>query len=188
MSRTLQWQMLLAICALGLWWLAQRLEREDRPLRTVAKENRVDYIAHGVLLTLTDETGQPVYQLSADESVHYLPEQTTEMRNPRLVLYRANRTVGWIITAERSHLSADGELLQLFGAVHLERGESIGRPLNIHTREVTVHPKLRTATSAEEVEIVSPTDRVVGVGMEAELTPQLHMKLLSRVRGTHEAR
>lgn len=168
----------------GTLWLAQRSEVEEP--HYVQQEHRPDYYLEQVDTTLMDIDGNPSQRLITDRMTHFMDDDTTQLVNPFLTLYDAQRPP-WLVHSESGWLSGDGEVLLLQGAVKIDRAAASGvRPMEIRTRDLKVQPKDSYLETEAVVNARSAQDRIDAKGMQIWYRQPIRIKLLANVRGRYE--
>lgn len=174
----------LLLVVAGTLWLARQSTQEE-PERT-AQEHRVDYYLEGVDTTLMDLSGKPGKRLIAERMTHFMDDDSTELKSPRLTLYDLDRPP-WRVNSETGWLSGDGEVLLLQGAVRIDRFAAPGvRPMHITTRDLRVQPRDNYVETDADVHARSNQDRIDARGMQIWLQQPIRIKLLANVRGRYE--
>jgi lipopolysaccharide export system protein LptC len=175
---------LLLLLVAGTLWLA-RQGAQEAPPRSV-REHRVDYYLEGVDATLMELSGRPGKRLVAERMTHYMDDDSTELKLPRLTLYDLDRPP-WRVNSETGWLSGDGEVLLLQGAVKIDRSAAPGvRPMHIRTRDLRVQPRDNYVETDADVHARSNQDRIDAKGMQIWLQQPIRIKLLANVRGRYE--
>lgn len=175
---------ILLLLVAGTLWLARQSMQEEPTGAT--PEHRVDYYLEGVDSTLMDLSGRPGKRLVAERMTHFMDDDSTELKLPRLTLYDLDRPP-WRVDSETGWLSGDGEVLLLQGAVKIVRSEAPGvRPMHITTRDLRVQPRDNYVETDAEVHARSNRDRIDAKGMQIWLQQPIRIKLLANVRGRYE--
>jgi lipopolysaccharide export system protein LptC len=178
----------LALVAIaGATWWAAEAWFSDEPSERRETAGAVDYYSKGVKRTAYDADGKAANLLLAANMEHFKGDDHTELDRPIMTLYQDNGEPPWIIRSDTGTLQSGGDLLLLNGTVFITKDNDKGEQLKITTRNVRYQPAKEYAETAEAVRMETPTDLLTGVGMEAQLKPNLILKVLSEVRRTHEA-
>jgi lipopolysaccharide export system protein LptC len=172
-----------AVVALG-WWLQEQITRP--PQSAASREERApDYYLDDFTLIDINRQGQPRSRLSAKRMTHYAYDDHAELTQPRLQFY-PHSGAPWHVRAQRGRVSDNNKLVDLLGAVHVERPASAdNRPVTVDTRDLAVYPAESYATSKAQTVIRSQGSMLEGVGMRAWFTQQ-RLQLLSQVRGSYQ--
>lgn len=143
---------LLSVLAAGSYWMAERARLSDVVPRPVGHE--VDYFVDNFKLTRMDEQGRPLYDLSAQRMTHYADDDTTDLLAPAVTSIRPDQPVVHM-TAEKGHLTEDGEEVTLTGNVHIVRAATATNPeLQAFGHSLVVYPETDIAKSTEPFEAI----------------------------------
>jgi lipopolysaccharide export system protein LptC len=181
---------LAVILAGASWWLVEvfRFEYNAQEAATQAAKHSVDYFSSGYLRKDMNEQGVLKSELSAQGILHYSDDGVTHIDKPKLILYNPDNTAipPWIVQSESGTLSADGKNLLLNGKVSIDRNAAAGvRQVNILTSNLHVQPKISYAESSEWSQIVTPPNRIEGVGIQITFKRPIHVELLSKVKSRY---
>ncbi len=176
---------LLLLLTGGSWWLAQRSEREV-PFQP--EPHSPDYYLENFTAITTGTDGRPQKQLTAERMMHYPDDDSTELTQPRMTLYDAERRPPWRIRSEQGWVSGDRQLLLLQGQVNIDRDAAPPevRPLHLVTRDLRVQPENNYAETDQDVYASSDRSWVKARGMQVWFSPPVRIKLLAKVRGHYE--
>ena len=86
-----------------------------------------------------DEAGKPWHRLSAAKLTHYMDDDTTTLDKPRFNLLVSSQTPTEV-SADRGHVSGDGENVHFLGNVQLTRHSADSAPLNLQTEYLWITP------------------------------------------------
>lgn len=185
MPRNLLVYAVLAILAIATWWLA-RLSEPDQVEQTVAPEHSPDYFSTGYIKIEMNIDGKPKNKVVADKVIHYSDDNTTELQNPLMTIYKVDAP-NWMIQSEIGIVPAGGRDMFLKGKVYINREQAEGvKPIMVNTSNLRVNPEQDYAETDEWAELIMPPNRTTGIGMEANFGTPLRIKLLSNVRGRYE--
>ncbi|MTW20235.1 LPS export ABC transporter periplasmic protein LptC [Allochromatium palmeri] len=152
-----------ALVGLGAWWQLHRLP-DDEAVQA-PRERRPDYIVQGLSALETDATGEPSRRLKAERLRHYADEDLSELDEPRLVLYRPDGPP-WFAQARLGTVQAEGDQVQLSGAVRLDReADASNRPMHLETERLDIWRQTGLAETDLPVRIDSDGDWVTANGM-----------------------
>ncbi|MCW8881238.1 MAG: LPS export ABC transporter periplasmic protein LptC [Sedimenticola sp.] len=175
---------LLLLLVGGSLWLSQSSRDDDSNFTSL--EHRPDYYLEAVDTTLMGIDGKPSKRLIAERMTHFIDDDSTELKLPRLTLYDQERPP-WRVKSETGWLSGDGEVLLLQGAVKIDRSAAPGiRPFHITTRDLRVQQRDHYVETDAEVHARSNKDRIDAKGMQIWLQQPMRIKLLANVRGRYE--
>jgi len=172
---------ILALLAGLTFWLQSRIAtdeaRHDGKLR-----HDPDAIAENFVARHFDQAGQLRYRLSAPYLEHYPDDDTSEIKAPTLVSYRAN-TPPVTVTADHATFTAKGEIAQLRDNVRLTRAATGTHPeLVATTPDLTVHTEAGVAFTDSPVKITQGSSWITGVGAHIDHNASTFV-LQSQVKG-----
>lgn len=182
MQRWLTWLGLLLLAA-GSTWLLRSLDSE-RP-HTEYEAHRVDYILTDFTAQRFDPEGRLLHQLAAAQMVHYSAGQS-ELIAPKMVFYQ-DQQAQWQVESERGEVSADGNVIWLNGAAHIQRLNTLEarKQLEIFSRDVRIDQQQQFAETSEPSRILHAGGETRSIGMRVFMDRQ-QVELLSQVRGHYE--
>ncbi|TAK91500.1 MAG: LPS export ABC transporter periplasmic protein LptC [Burkholderiaceae bacterium] len=141
--------LLLAMLALGSYWLAQRA-RLGQPERVAAPaKHEPDYFAEQFLLHRLNTQGQIDYRLQAAHMVHYPDDNTSEL-SPKVFIERSAtpRQAALQVVTDRAILDHDAELILSTDPVRATQGQSImtgiGMRMDTAARTLQLDKDVRT--------------------------------------------
>jgi lipopolysaccharide export system protein LptC len=173
--------LLLLLLAVATGWFLQKPEI-DSPAST-ARTHGPDMFADQIEVTVMDESGQPVYHITADHLTHSPDTDRFDLTRPFIELKRAAGD-NWNITSERGQMTDKGDELWFLGKVNIHRQGS--KPLHIQTSDLLVKPDEEIAETENKVSISAPQYKINAIGLKADFRKDL-LEFLSRVRGTVNA-
>ena len=147
----------------------------------------VDYYVENAILRKLDQTGRLQYTLNSKEIRHYPDDDSTELSAPHLVAQNIDKP-NLTISAERGHLSKDGEKVDLYENVHVVRAATTEDPeLRAVTTELTILPDEEKAFTKQPVLITQGKSWIKGVGMQIDNRTQTNI-LESRASASLESK
>lgn len=153
------------------------------PGKQVTRGDRYDAFMEDMRLSVMDETGQPVYEMTAASMTHHDGRNMLVMHDPLVHIRRPDGST-WTITASRGEAADSGERVWLPGAVRLQRDASGAHGvMQITASDVLVEPHEKHAGTDRKALIITDTMRVEAVGFEADFENN-RLELGSQVRGT----
>lgn len=164
---------LLALTGLTFWL---RYATELPEERSDGKNRHdPDYIVTDATLRKIDQTGRLQYTLNAKEIRHYPDDDTTDLTQPNLINLHAKKPP-MTVSAERGHVSKDGEQIDLYGNVRIHRDASAQyEELNAYTPEMTVLPDDERAFTKHPVLITQGNSWAKGIGMQVNNKTQTYV-------------
>ena len=134
-----------------------------------------DYIVTDAILRKIDLTGRLKYTLSATDIRHYPDDESTDMLKPNLVHFQP-RKPPVTMSAERGHISKDGEKVDLYDNVRIRRSASAqNEELTAYTPELTILPNVEKAFTKSPVLITQGKSWMKGVGMQVDNRAQTYL-------------
>lgn len=134
--------LLMALLALGTWWLVQNTPRPDVPREAAAPHHAPDYTMQGFTLQRFGADGRLRVQLQGTQMRHYPDTDTLEIDG---VTIRALSPDGSVTraTARRALSNGDGSEVQLLGGAQVVR-EAVGDSQPIEFESEFLHAYLNT--------------------------------------------
>ena len=117
--------LLMALLALGTWWLVKNTPLFDKPLRAAAPRHEPDYTMAGFKVQRFAPEGPMRVQIEGDLMRHYPDTNTIEIDNPRIRALAADGHTT-LATARRAVSNGDGSEVQLSGGAHVVRTAPAG--------------------------------------------------------------
>jgi lipopolysaccharide export system protein LptC len=118
--------LLLAMLALGSYWLAQRARLGQPERVATAPRHEPDYFAEQFLLHRLNALGQVEYRLQAARMVHFPDDNTSELSPKVLIERSATPSQATLqVTTDRAIVDHDAELILSRDPVRATQGSSI---------------------------------------------------------------
>ncbi len=176
---------LLALAALTFWLRhAIELPEERRDGKT---RHDPDYIIDQPQLRKLDKTGKLQYTLDAKQIVHFPDDETTDVSQPKLVYLHAKRPPV-TTSAERAHVSQDGNQVDFYENVRIERAATPKQAAMLATMpDLTVRPDDEKAFTQSPVLITQGKSWLKGVGLQVDNKTQTYV-LESQAVGQFESK
>lgn len=134
-----------------------------------------DYIVTDAILRKIDQNGRLKYTLSATDIRHYPDDDSTDMLKPNLVHFQAKKPPV-TMSAERGHISKDGEQVDLYDNVRIRRSASAQyEELTAYMPELTILPDVERAFTKRPVLITQGKSWMKGVGMQVDNLAQTYL-------------
>jgi lipopolysaccharide export system protein LptC len=128
-----------------------------------------------------NQDGTPKNKLFADYMAHYQDDDTTELLEPKLEIYRENKPP-LFVTADKGWVTADNEVILLTGDVYLRQDDNNGAlELEIITTDARILLEQDYVETDKPITINDERTTVKSVGMRAYLQ-QERIELLNNVR------
>jgi lipopolysaccharide export system protein LptC len=134
--------LLMALLALGTWWLVQNTPRPDEPREAAAPRHEADYTMQGFVLKRYGADGRLRVQVQGTQMRHYPDTDTLEIDG---VTIRALSPDGSVTraSARRALANGDASELQLLGGAQVVR-EGLGDEPRIEFESEFLHAYLNT--------------------------------------------
>ena len=183
---SLRWKIVivLSLLAIGSTWLLNRLSETESTEISVLRHDPDNYMYELTTLTMNQD-GSPKNKLYADYMAHYPDDNTTELINPRLEIFRLGKPPT-TITAEKGWVTEDNEVILLSGETRLIQLDAEGiRELEIITSDVRVLMDQEYAETDKAATNFRKKTTIKSIGMKAylgenrlELLNNVHTKIL----------
>lgn len=170
------------VAALGYW----NLDSDSAARTTLGGSGPVtiDFYMTNSHTTQLNDAGQLHYEFSASRVDHIQETDISLMTLPDLHLHRGTEHP-WLISGLRGEAGPDGNEIQLFEQVRVNRTDARGRPFLLATEHLTYLPDTDHAFTDLPVQIDSAQGVTTANGMDAYLK-QGTVHLRSTVRGRYE--
>jgi lipopolysaccharide export system protein LptC len=143
-----------------------------------------DAFMENVSALILDKQGKPRLKIVAPQMVHYFLEDTTEIAEPELTLYRKSPKP-WYITAKHAKASQGIDNIDFWENVAIHHAADENNPSTmIKTASLLVHPNQNTAETNKLITLIQPNLVVNALGMQADMNTG-DIKLLSQTRGEY---
>jgi len=178
---SLRWKIVivLSLLAIGSTWLLNRLSETGSTEISVLRHDPDNYMHDLTTLTMNQD-GSVKNKLYADYMAHYPDDNTIELINPRLDIFRPDKPPT-IITAEKGWVTEDNEVILLSGKTRLIQLDAEGvRELEIITSDVRILMDQEYAETDKPATIFIKTTTLKATGMKAYLGEN-RLELLNNV-------
>jgi lipopolysaccharide export system protein LptC len=171
---------ILMLLAAGSAWLLNKLIGTDAD-RIIRVTHDPDYYMKNFKTTTMNQDGLPKNILSADFMAHYPDNDTTELQNPRLEVFRKDELPLNII-ADKGWVTENNEVVLLTGNVKFWQDDIDGiRKLEINTTDVRILPKQDYAETDKPVQLITKRTTVNSLGIRA-FFDESRVELLNNVQ------
>ena len=171
------------VAALGYWNLDS--DSVKRLPGSAGEQTTIDFYMTGSHTVQLNDEGLLHYEFVAERIDHVQETDISLMTRPDLLLHRGTE-YPWHISGLRGEAGPDGNEIQLFDQVRVERTDARGRPFLLTTEHLTYLPDTDHAFTGLPVRIDSAQGVTTAKGMNAYLK-QGTVQLLSTVRGRYES-
>ena len=146
-----------------------------------------DYVISGMEIRKLTKDGDLQYVLQATEARHFPDDDSTEIATPHLTYLNPKKPTMYL-SAQRAHVSADGETVQLNDDVRVKRDPTETRAaLFGYMPDLTVQTEEETGNTESPVTFTQGASWLKGVGMHLDNKTQTYV-LKSQATGQFESR
>lgn len=175
---------LLIVAAIGSGWLMNRSQQDDAADMDGSSLEPDYYMEDFTVLTMGSD-GLPSSKLYAIYMEHNPIDDTSELYEPELEIYRTNKEP-LFITADKGWIADDNEVVLLRGKVKLWEKSPVGEIiLHVDTTEVKVLLEEEYAETDQYAVIVTNQTTVTGRGVRAHFDED-RLEILSHEKTTIE--
>lgn len=133
---------------------------------------------------IMDKLGRPSLKIVAPKLIHYQHNDTTQLQDPQLTLYRKSPNP-WYITAKYAKATEGMEKVNFWDDVVIHHAADSNSPATvIKTESLLMHPSQQTAETTDPITMIQPNIVVKAVGMYADMNTG-NIKLLSQSKGEY---
>jgi len=178
MSRWLPW-LVLPLLALLSTWASLSLYK---PIPSAEKRKiGADHAFIQPVARVFDKNGQAAYDIRGTQLEHRAESDEHVLTQANMRLYSNKQDIHpaaaqreyWDIQAERAHIMADREHVQLEGQVHAERGGVLpDQHITLHAQDVTLAHKAQIASSTHPVTVDGANWQSQSSGFQADLSSE----------------
>lgn len=156
---------LSAIALLSGWFLNQLIT--SRPTEFSRQYSEPDYYMEDFTTITTGDNGLPLNTLYASYMEHIPADDSLQLQNPKLEIFRANNDPLYI-SAESGQATNNNETVTLHGKVKIWQQNNTGQvTLSVETSEVTVLVLEEYAETDQNVTIIGKHTIIKGQGIRA---------------------
>lgn len=167
MSQRLIILALLVTAALGSTWIMNRIGQDESDIKTDGEFQEPDYYMEDFTTLTMRVDGTPKHRLQALYMAHYPDDDTTELIDPTMKIFRVDSTPLYI-SADKGWVTANNEIVLLRGNVTMwEEGETGERIMEVNTSEVRVLTEEEYAETDKYATINKDRTTITGTGMRA---------------------
>jgi len=182
-----RWQLalILVIIAAFSYWILDKLSEDD-----VTKLSKLahypDYYMENFTTLTMNQDGTPKNRLNAVYMAHYPDDNTSELHEPELVIFRKEKPpinvksdTGWV--------TSNNDVILLNGNVYLHQNDDDGNlKLELITEDARVLVDQKYAETDKAATLISKKSTTTSIGMRAYLQEQ-RMEFLNNVQTTIES-
>ena len=165
-----RWKIVIVLSSLAVAsaWLLNHLSK-TKPTEISALRHDPDNYMHELSTLTMNKDGSPKNRLYADRMAYYSDEDTTELVNPRLEIFRLEKPPT-TITAKKAWVTEDDDVILLSGETRLIQLDAEGvRELEIITSDVRVFMEQEYLETDKPATIFRKKETIKSIGMNAYL-------------------
>ena len=166
MSQRLSIVVLLIVTALGSTWLLNIVSRQKAD-STTSELHEPDYYMEDFTTLTMREDGTPKSSLYAVHMAHFPDDDTSELLQPEMEMYRTSR-LPLFVRADKGWVTSNNEVILLKGNVQLWEDDEYGeRILQVNTSKAKVLVDQDYAETDQAATIKTRRTTINGIGLRA---------------------
>lgn len=172
--------LLLLATSLSAWSIIT-----SRPhVKKTTDPTQVDSYMEDVVATTYNKLGMPTLKLVTPSMVHYPENNTTQISNPHVTIYR-DSPQPWYLDAKHAKASNGTDEILFWDDVNIHHVADTDNPnTTLVTDFLTIFPDKQVASTEKPVTFIQPEMTVHAIGMLANLKDHT-IKLLSDAKGEY---
>lgn len=182
-----RWQLaliLVIIAGFTYWALDQLTEDDITKLSKLA--HYPDYYMEDFTTLTMNQDGTPKNRLNADYMAHYPDDNTSELHEPKLEIFRKEKQP-INVRSDKGWVTSNNDVILLSGNVYLHQNDDDGElKLELITEDARVLVDQKYAETDKAATLISKKSTTTSIGMRAFLQEQ-RMEFLSNVQTTIES-
>ncbi len=176
---------ILAIIAGFSYWTLDKLTDDD-----VTKLSKLahypDYYMENFTTLTMNQDGTPKNRLNAEYMAHYPDDNTSELHEPELEIYRQDKQPIYV-ESDMGWVTSNNDVILLSGNVYLHQNDNNGElKLELITEDARVLVDQKYAETDKAATLISKKSTTTSIGMRAYLQEQ-RMEFLNNVHTTIES-
>lgn len=177
--------LILVIIAVITYWALDKLT-EDNLTKLSKLAHYPDYYMENFTTLTMNQNGKPKNRLYADYMAHYPDDNTSELHQPKLEIFREDKQP-INIRSDRGWVTSNNDVILLKGNVYLHQNDNDGRlKMELLAEDAKVLVDEKYAETDKPTTLISRKSTTTSVGMRAYLQEQ-RLEFLSNVRTTIES-
>ena len=177
---------LLIIFAGASYWILDHLTEDDTTALSKLAHHPDYYMENFTTLTMNQD-GTPKNRLNAKYMAHYPDDNTSELHEPELEIFRQDRRPIYV-SADKGWVTSDNDVILLSGNVYLYQYDESGQlKLELIAEDARVLVDQKYAETDKPATLISGRTVINSIGMRAYLQDQ-RMEFLNNVHTTIEPR
>ncbi len=182
-----RWQLalILVIIAGFTYWALDKLTEDD-----ITKLSKLahypDYYMEDFTTLTMNQDGTPKNRLNATYMAHYPDDNTSELHEPKLEIFRQEKQP-INVKSDRGWITSNNDVILLSGNVYLHQNDDNGElKLELITEDARVLVDQKYAETDKAATLISKKSTTTSIGMRVFLQEQ-RMEFLSNVQTTIES-
>ena len=182
-----RWKLALILVVIAgiTYWALDKLTEDD--LTKLSKlAHYPDYYMENFTTLTMNQDGKPKNRLYADYMAHYPDDNTSELHQPKMEIFRENKQP-INVRSDRGWVTSNNDVILLSGNVYLHQNDDDGKlKLELLAEDAKVLVDEKYAETDKPTTLISRKSTTTSVGMRAYLQEQ-RLEFLSNVRTTIES-
>ena len=177
--------LILVIVAAISYWALDKLTEDD--LTKLSKlAHYPDYYMENFTTLTMNQDGKPKNRLYADYMAHYPDDNTSELHQPKMEIFRENKQP-INVRSDRGWVTSGNDVILLKGNVYLHQNDDDGKlKMELLAEDAKVLVDEKYAETDKPTTLITRKSTTTSIGMRAYLQEQ-RMEFLSNVRTTIES-
>jgi lipopolysaccharide export system protein LptC len=184
---TTRWQLALILVVIAgfTYWALDKLTEDD--ITALSKlAHYPDYYMEDFTTLTMNQDGTPKNRLNAAYMAHYPDDNTSELHDPKLKIFRQDKQP-INVQSDRGWVTSNNEVILLKGNVYLHQNDDDGKlKLELLAEDARVLVDQKYAETDNPTTLISRKSTTTSVGMRAYLQEQ-RLEFLSNVQTTIES-
>jgi lipopolysaccharide export system protein LptC len=177
--------LILVIIAGFSYWALDKLS-EDGATKLSKLAHYPDYYMENFTTLTMNQDGTPKNRLNAVYMAHYPDDNTSELHEPELEIFRQDKPP-IIVQSEKGWVTSNNDVILLSGNVYLYQNDDNGvLKLELITEDARVLVDQKYAETDKAATLISKKSTTTSIGMRAYLQEQ-RMEFLNNVQTTIES-
>jgi len=177
--------LILVIVAGVSYWVLDKLS-EDGATKLSKLAHYPDFYMENFTTLTMNQDGSPKNRLTAVYMAHYPDDNTTELHEPELEIFRKDKPP-INVRSDKGWVTSNNDVILLSGNVYLHQIDKDGKlKLELITEDARVLVDQKYAETDKAVTLISKKSTTTSIGMRAYLQEQ-RMEFLNNVQTTIEA-
>jgi lipopolysaccharide export system protein LptC len=178
--------LLLVLVAGCSYWILDKLT-EDGATKLSKLAHYPDFYMENFTTLTMNQDGTPKNRLNAVYMAHYPDDNTSELHEPELEIFRKDKPP-IIVKSDKGWVTSNNDVILLSGNVYLHQNDRDGNlKLELITEDARILVDQKYAETDKAATLISKKSTTTSIGMRAYMQEQ-RMEFLNNVQTTIEAR